>query len=77
MESDAAMNTVARDPVCGMTPDPEKARAKGNHLRYRDVDYFFCCAGCKAKFEAEPEKYIRPLSSPVHGGGVEKTLIHI
>jgi P-type Cu+ transporter len=49
-----------RDPVCGMTPNPETARAKGNWLHYQGTDYFFCCAGCKAKFEAEPEKYLKP-----------------
>jgi P-type Cu+ transporter len=70
-------NNLARDPVCGMTPHPEKARAKGNISRYKDADYFFCCAGCKAKFEAEPEKYLKPappLSSPVHEGGAERAL---
>jgi P-type Cu+ transporter len=62
-----------RDPVCGMTPDPEKACAKGNVTVHQGTEYFFCSAGCKAKFEAEPEKYLaknaRSLSSPVHGGG--------
>ncbi len=47
-----------RDPVCGMTPDPDAARAKGNWLNYQGTDYFFCCAGCKAKFEADPQKYL-------------------
>jgi len=59
-------NKPITDPVCGMTPNPETARAKGNFLAYQGADYFFCCAGCKAKFEAEPGRY---LSSPVHGGG--------
>ena len=58
------MENKAIDPVCGMTPDPEKARAKGNTTRYRDKDYFFCCAGCKAKFEAEPEKYLARAAAP-------------
>jgi P-type Cu+ transporter len=51
-------NDTARDPVCGMTPKIETAKAKGNYVRYKDTDYYFCCAGCKAKFEAEPEKYL-------------------
>ena len=49
-----------RDPVCGMTPNPEAARAKGNWLSYQGTDYIFCCGGCKAKFEATPEKYLKP-----------------
>jgi Cu+-exporting ATPase len=59
-----------RDPVCGMTPNPETARAKGNWLHYQGTDYFFCGAGCKAKFEAEPGRY---LSSPVHGGSAPRS----
>ena len=63
-----------RDPVCGMTPNPETAKAKGNWLHYQGTDYFFCCAGCKAKFEKEPGKYlVAPLAAsggtpPVNGG---------
>jgi Cu+-exporting ATPase len=49
-----------RDPVCGMTPNPEAARAKGNWLSYQGTDYIFCCGGCKTKFEATPEKYLKP-----------------
>ena len=62
-----------RDPVCGMTPDPEVARAKGNVAVYQGTEYFFCCAGCKAKFEAEPEKYLKrtqSLSAPAVAGEV-------
>jgi P-type Cu+ transporter len=63
-----------RDPVCGMTPNPDAAIAKGNTSVYKGVRYIFCCAGCKTKFEAEPGKYIAPSpassgTSPVNGGG--------
>jgi P-type Cu+ transporter len=49
------------DPVCGMTVDP--ARAAGSS-EYQAKAYHFCSAGCVAKFEADPEKYIRPGRSP-------------
>jgi P-type Cu+ transporter len=26
---------------------------------YKGKTYYFCCAGCKAKFEKEPEKYAK------------------
>ena len=52
-----AQNERAKDPVCGMTPFVAVAKAKGNHAVYQGADYYFCSAGCKAKFEAEPEKY--------------------
>lgn len=54
--------TRAKDPVCGMTPFIAVAKPKGNHTVYQGKDYYFCCAGCKAKFEAEPEKYLAPES---------------
>ena len=43
------------DPVCGMQVDPEKAKARTS---YGGQDYFFCCDGCREKFEREPEKYL-------------------
>ncbi|MDH3901460.1 MAG: YHS domain-containing protein, partial [Gammaproteobacteria bacterium] len=27
---------------------------------YRGTDYFFCCAGCRDKFAADPEPYLHP-----------------
>jgi Cu+-exporting ATPase len=53
-----------KDPVCGMTPFKAVAKAKGNTLTHQDTEYFFCSAGCKAKFEAEPEKYIATAAKP-------------
>ena len=48
----------AYDPVCGMAPDSDTARAKGNVVTRNGRDVFFCSAGCKAKFEADPLKYL-------------------
>lgn len=47
-----------KDPVCGMTVDP--ANAKGGKFHFEGRDYFFCNPGCKAKFEADPKKYLGP-----------------
>src|SRR5215475_7905899 len=46
-----------RDVVCGMMVDP--ARAAGT-TEYGGKTYYFCGKGCKARFDAEPEKYLRP-----------------
>ena len=46
---------VARDPVCGMSVNPETARAK---LVYDGRPYYFCCPGCLEKFRAAPERYL-------------------
>jgi P-type Cu+ transporter len=43
----------ARDPVCGMTVD----RSKALSLEHAGRRYFFCGPGCRAKFEADAERY--------------------
>ena len=56
--------TAEKDPVCGMTVVPEKAAGTSEH---KGATYFFCSAGCKQKFESEPERYLKapePLATP-------------
>jgi Cu+-exporting ATPase len=50
---------VARDPVCGMTPKP----ATPHVFEHEGKRYLFCSAGCKAKFAADPAKYLAPRPS--------------
>ena len=45
----------ARDPVCGMTVDRGAGKPTSS---YRGHTYYFCSEGCKAKFDAEPERYV-------------------
>jgi YHS domain-containing protein len=45
---------MARDPVCGMRVDEEKAKYKTVNM---GKTYYFCCAMCKEKFEENPHKY--------------------
>jgi len=60
----------AIDPVCGMRVDPATAKHRCVH---EGSEYFFCCGGCKAKFEADPEKYLsghrEPMGHGAHGHG--------
>ena len=49
--------SLAKDPVCGMTVDPRTAKHRTEH---RGQTYYFCSAGCRTKFEADPGKYIAP-----------------
>ena len=42
------------DPVCKMTIDAEKAAATSE---YKAQTIYFCHKGCKAKFDAAPEKF--------------------
>ena len=50
-----------RDPVCGMAVDPATARHQFRHSGRR---YIFCSAGCRAKFESDPERYLKPTARP-------------
>ena len=51
------------DPVCGMTVDP----ATSKHQSMHDGQAFhFCCGGCKAKFEAEPARYLAQPAAQRH-----------
>ena len=46
--------TELKDPVCGMTV----TAASPHQLQHEGKQYYFCSAGCKAKFAAEPAKYV-------------------
>ena len=45
-----------KDPVCGMTVT---AQSKHSH-KHENRTYYFCSAGCKTKFSANPSKYLTP-----------------
>ena len=53
---------MAKDPVCGMMVDEQKAAATSE---YKGVIYYFCAPGCKVAFDKDPEKYV--------GKGSERT----
>src|SRR4051812_8237505 len=46
-----------KDPVCGMSVDPATAKHAAEH---DGRSYFFCGAGCRTKFVADPAKYLNP-----------------
>jgi Cu+-exporting ATPase len=48
------------DPVCGMEV-LEKPNAVSR--RHGETTYYFCCAGCAARFNADPERFIAKLGS--------------
>jgi Cu+-exporting ATPase len=43
-----------RDPVCGMQDETKTAAGSSE---YQGETYYFCSAGCKERFDQEPEKY--------------------
>jgi len=46
---------LEKDPVCGMSVDPATAQHRCQH---EGVEYFFCAAGCRQKFMADPVHYL-------------------
>src|SRR5260370_37671687 len=54
-----------KDPVCGMDVNPATARYKTLH---NGKEYFFCSAGCLAKFQATPEKILSSPPTPMGSG---------
>jgi Cu+-exporting ATPase len=59
---------MERDPVCGMSVDPEKAKAKVEHA---GKSYYFCSAGCAKRFEQAPGKFLSPVTPGVLSVGIQ------
>ena len=49
------ISNEAKDPICGMTVEKSKAKHKAE---FQGKTFYFCCAGCKQKFEQSPERYL-------------------
>lgn len=49
-----AIGKVARDPVCGMGVEVERAVS----LEHMGVTYHFCSRGCSWEFQSEPARYV-------------------
>jgi P-type Cu+ transporter len=74
--ADAPGSSKAIDPVCGMTVDPHTAKHRHDHL---GRTYYFCSAGCRTKFIADPDKYLSPSehdAEPVPEGTIYTCPMH-
>jgi P-type Cu+ transporter len=60
---------AATDPVCGMKVDSAKTPHRHMHDGHT---YSFCSAGCRDKFTADPEKYLR--RAPAQAAALEGTI---
>jgi xanthine dehydrogenase accessory factor len=54
VDSNADAEIEATDPVCGMTVVVAKAR---HQVEVDGKTWYFCCAGCKAQFAADPHRF--------------------
>lgn len=52
---------TARDPVCGMMVDPHTSPHRAEHA---GRPYYFCSAGCRTKFIANPAQYLGDAPPP-------------
>ncbi len=74
--SHAHHDHAATDPVCGMKVDPHTAKHRAEH---QGRSYYFCCGGCKTKFEADPAKYLakeKAKPAPVKPGAIYTCPMH-
>jgi P-type Cu+ transporter len=74
----AGAGSSARDPVCGMTVDPQQTAHRHS---LAGQTYYFCSAGCRAKFAADPPKYLgaeagKPPPVPVPPGTIYTCPMH-
>lgn len=53
-QGEAVVASEAIDPVCGMSVSIAGARHRSD---YRGESWYFCCGGCKARFDADPTAY--------------------
>ena len=44
-----------RDPICGMSVDPQTTL---HHAKHEGHNFYFCSAGCRTKFVADPMKHM-------------------
>ncbi|MEO5810695.1 MAG: heavy metal translocating P-type ATPase [Rhodanobacter sp.] len=64
-----------KDPVCGMSVEPATARHQAEHA---GQTYYFCSAGCRTKFLAEPARYLdeRPAAPAASPGAIYTCPMH-
>lgn len=52
---------MAKDPVCGMDVDTERAQFTADH---EGQTYYFCSRGCMLDFQDDPASYVDPEDKP-------------
>src|SRR5688572_2721601 len=57
----SALGGAVRDPVCGMKVDPATSPHRAEH---DGRTFYFCSAGCRTKFTANPAAYLEARPEP-------------
>jgi xanthine dehydrogenase accessory factor len=59
LDAPSGPHSVAVDPVCHMEVEVSTAR---HTAQFGGVTYYFCCAGCRARFLKQPDDYLSRTS---------------
>jgi P-type Cu+ transporter len=62
---------TAIDPVCAMQVDP---RTTPHRQEHRGRTYWFCSAGCRGKFAADPAKYLKSMATETGQSAPARTI---
>ena len=62
-----------KDPVCGMWVDPHAAKHRAEH---NGRPYYFCSAGCREKFLADPARYLDPVAAAARAEPVPEGTVY-
>src|SRR5919112_1117403 len=62
-----------KDPVCGMSVDPHNAKHRAEHNGH---PFYFCSAGCRTKFLADPGRYLDPAAAAAKAEPVPEGTIY-
>jgi Cu+-exporting ATPase len=54
----APVAAAAEEATCPVSGEKFKPAADSPRSEYKGTSYVFCCAGCKKKFDASPEKFV-------------------
>jgi P-type Cu+ transporter len=76
LEHDHLKHDSAVDPVCGMSVDPHATSHRHTHQGH---PYYFCSAGCRTKFAADPGRYVSATTAaaaPVPAGTIYTCPMH-
>ena len=65
IHTERSESVTAVDPVCGMKVDTATAKFRAQH---DGKEYFFCSAGCLAKFQSSPETILSSPPKPMGSG---------
>jgi P-type Cu+ transporter len=70
---EAHADHVVKDPVCGMSVDPHATPHRAEH---NGRPYYFCSAGCRTKFVADPSRYVDPGARAARAEAVPEGTIY-